>query len=97
MLTRFGFAPPETIEIGRVAGPIALYFALLTSAGAVNLRGDRKRVAEISQRFAQDNQIARLIAGVQRPRQCICSSIQQDSISWTMLPRPCPKSASLQC
>ncbi len=73
-LTRFGFAPHETIEIGRLAGPLVLYFALLTSAGAVNLRGDLKLVAGLSQRFAQDDEIARRVAGVQCPRRFICSS-----------------------
>ena len=73
-LTRFGFAPPETIEIGRLAGPIVLYFSLLNSAGAANLRGELKRVAEISQRFAQDDQLARLIACVQRPRRFVFST-----------------------
>lgn len=73
-LTRFGFSPPETIEIGRLSGPIVLYFALLTSAGAANLRGDLKRVADISQRFAQDDEMARIIARVQRPRRFLFSS-----------------------
>lgn len=73
-LTRFGFAPPETIEIGRLAGPIVLYFALLTSDGAANLSGGLKRIAEISQRFAQDDRIAELISGVQRPKRFIWSS-----------------------
>lgn len=73
-LARFGFAPSDTIEVGRLACPIVLYFALLTSAGAINLRGDRKRVAEVSQRFAQDDEMARAIARVQWPRRYLCSS-----------------------
>lgn len=64
-LTRFGFSPPDTKNIGQSAGPIVLYFALLTDVGAADLRGGLKRIAETAQRFSQDDEMARLISGVQ--------------------------------
>ena len=72
-LTRFGFAPSDTFEIGRLAAPIVLYFALLTSAGAAHLSGGFKRLAEISQQFSQDDKIAELISGVLQPRRYLWS------------------------
>lgn len=64
-LTRFGFAPPDTANIGQSVAPTVLYFALLTDIGAADLRGGFKRIAETAQRFSKDDEMARLISGVE--------------------------------
>lgn len=64
-LSRFGFAPPETTNIGKSAFPIVLYFALLTNTGAADLRGGFKRIAMTAKRFSNDDEMARLISGVE--------------------------------
>lgn len=63
-----GFAPPDTVEIGRLSAPIVLYFALLSSDGAAHLQGGFKRIAEITQRLTDDERLAMLISEVREPR-----------------------------
>lgn len=70
-LTRMGFAPPDTVEIGRLSAPIVLYFALLSSDGAAHLQGGFKRIAEITQRLIDDETLAMLISEVRKPRRYV--------------------------
>jgi len=66
-LARMGFAPPDTVEIGRLAAPIVLYFALLSSDGAAHLQGRFKRIAQITQRLTDDEKLAMVISEVRKP------------------------------
>lgn len=73
-LTRMGFAPPDTVEIGRLSASIVLYFALLSSDGAAYFQGSFKRIAEITQRLVDDSEMAMLIAEVTEERRYILIS-----------------------
>jgi len=73
-LARMGFSPPDTVEIGIKAAPLVLFYALLSGDGAADLRGGLKRLAEIAERFAQDEKVAKSISGVDHPYRYLWSS-----------------------
>lgn len=73
-LARLGLAPVDTAKYGIEAAPIVLYFALLSSDGAADLRGGLKRIAKVAQRLANDDHVAKLISEVERPHRYIWSA-----------------------
>lgn len=68
-LTRMGFAPPDTVEIGRMAAKTVLYFALLSSRGASCVQGEF--VGEMIKHQAIDQALAIVITEVIDPRRYV--------------------------
>lgn len=63
-LSKLGVAPGDASLVSDVAAPILLYFVLLSSDFAFDIRGGLKRWAEIAEQFEEDDDIARRISGV---------------------------------